>query len=304
MRRLCIVCHSLVLLGLIGSSAWAEDLPTPDVADSGDAVCDDDSADDDLADILGGGGDTGSDPGDEVEDLIRGEIGDTVGARDESLLEGPQQRGSSTRIIKTLQAKTFLKLGRWELSPHLAFVANDPFLNRYIVGAGVAYNITEIFAVEGMLDFSPDLDRTDWKALTTQLVEENAVSPDISRIIGFGSACFVFSPIYGKVALSGRSIMNFDIYGKFGIGLARTVDDLEALQATSDDAEAVATQIQTHSTTNFGGGIRLIFTENLAARLEGRSMVYIETVKSSTLEMKNNFIVQASVSYFIPSMRL
>ena len=42
------------------------------------------------------------------------------------------------QIVKTLQKKNFLKLKRWELSPHVAFVANDPFLNRYILGAGVA----------------------------------------------------------------------------------------------------------------------------------------------------------------------
>ena len=34
----------------------------------------------------------------------------------------------SKQIIKTLQQKTFLKMRRWELSPHMAFVANDPFL--------------------------------------------------------------------------------------------------------------------------------------------------------------------------------
>jgi len=40
------------------------------------------------------------------------------------------------QIVKTLQRKNFLKLKRWELSPHVAFVANDPFLNRYIIGTG------------------------------------------------------------------------------------------------------------------------------------------------------------------------
>jgi hypothetical protein len=31
-------------------------------------------------------------------------------------------------------------------------------------------------------------------------------------------------------------------------------------------------------------------------------LVYIETIASKTLEMKNNFILVASTSFFIPSM--
>jgi outer membrane beta-barrel protein len=257
--------------------------------------------DDDLDDILGSDDDNEESVGDEVDALRRGEIGDTVGARQESVLD-LEAANSSRRVIKTIQSKTFLKLGRWELSPHVAFVSNDPFLNRYIVGTGVGYNLTEIFAIEGMLDFSPDLGTGDWKPLTTQLVEENHVSPDISKLNLFGSACFVFSPIYGKAAISGRKLINFDIYGKFGMGATRTADDLEALQSVGDP-RAEATQFQVHPTTNFGGGARIIFNENLAMRVEGRSMVYIETVNATTLEMKNNFILQFSASFFIPNLR-
>ena len=63
-----------------------------------------------------------------------------------------------------------------------------------IVGTGINYNLTEIFAVELNLDFSPDLGDTDWKPLTKQLIEENHVSPDISKLTFFGSASFLFSP--------------------------------------------------------------------------------------------------------------
>ena len=258
-----------------------------------------DSEDDILGDILGGA-ETSSE--DEIEDLRDGNIGDRVGARDESVLDLEEAADRQRRVIKTLQQKNFLKIDRWEISPHAAFVSNDPFLNRYIVGGGVAYHLTEIFAVEAMVDFSPDLGEGDWKPLTTQLVNENNVSPDISKLTTFGSACFVFSPIYGKAALRGRNIINFDIYGKFGMGATRTSDDLEALQAT-DQPTAIATENQIHPTTNFGGGARVIFNQNVALRVEGRSMIYIETVDSDTLEMKNNFIIQAGVSLFVPNMK-
>ena len=170
---------------------------------------------DELDDILGNVGDSDSDEENDdendnsgsVEDEVRavrsGDLDDNIGTKSEDIviLEEDLQK---KRLIKTLQRKTFLKLGRWEAAPHVAFVANDPFLNRYIIGTTLAYNVTEIFAVETSFDFAPDLGESDWKPLTKQLVEENHVSPDISKLTYFGSVTFQFSPIYGKVALSGR----------------------------------------------------------------------------------------------------
>ena len=175
-----------------------------------DAVAQDD--DDDLF----------SDPDDERSAVESGEIGDTVGARDEEVILVDDE-GKKKTVIKTIQRKNFLKLGRFEASPHAAFVANDPFLNRYIFGTGLAYHVTEIFAVESTFDFAPDLGEGDWKPLTTQLVNENSVSPDISKLTMFGSLTFQYSPIYGKVAIVGRDIILFDIYGNFGMGFTRTV---------------------------------------------------------------------------------
>ncbi len=252
--------------------------------------------DDDLSDILG---DPDTDSAGAEQAALRS--GDDGSEEEVAFIEDD---GKKKQVIKTLQRKTFLKLGRFEASPHVAFVANDPFLNRYIVGTGLAYHWTEVFAVEGNFDFAPDLGQGDWKPLTSQLVEENSVSPDISKLTMAGSITFQYSPIYGKVALVGRRIVNFDIFGNFGMGFARTQDDLEALQATEgENPEAVATRDQTHPTTNFGGGLRVIFGESIAARIEGRSLIYIETVNSTTLEMKNNLILQASVSFFFPNMR-
>ena len=93
------------------------------------------------------------------------------------------------------------------------------------------------------------------------------------------------------------------LFEKFGLRYLGPVDghDLVALQNTDDSA--VLTQNQVHPTTVIGGGARIAFNEGVAARIEGKSMSYIETVNSTTLEMKNNFIVQANVSFFFPGMK-
>jgi len=262
-----------------------------------DDTDDESTGDDDLDDILnqGSGEETVKE---EQEDVKAGKLDDRAGETKQYVLAGEARE---KRIIKTIEKKNFLKLGRFEVTPNVAFVTNDPFLNRYILGTGLAYHATEIFALELNLGFSPNLGEADWKALTKQLVNQNHVSPDLSPMQVFGNTTFSFSPIYGKVAISGQKVINFDIFGAFGMGVAQTSDDLKALQAEGDQ-QALATQNQVHPTTNFGGGARVVMGESFAFRVEGRSLVYIETVNSTTLEMKNNFILQAGLSFFFPGM--
>lgn len=253
--------------------------------------------DDDLGDILGTGSDDSGSGGestrDEREAVERGETDER------STVESDEDR--QKRVIKTLQKKTFMKIGRYEAAPHIGFVSNDPFINRYIIGAGFAAHLTEVFAIEAMGSFSPDFGEGDWKPITHQLIEENQVSPDISKIMYFGNVNFQFSPIYGKVAIPGGKIIAFDIFGAFGTGVVNTKDDLTALQCETDPA-CIATAVQFHPTTNFGGGVRVVLNENIAVRIEGRSLVYIETIASTTLEMKNNFLLLGGVSFFFPGM--
>ena len=272
--------NQLLGLGALSALLWSSAAAAAEPSDTLEAPV---VVADELDDILGEPNPGSSES--ETQQLKDGELGDSVGARKEIVLEEDDKKKKT--VIKTLARKNFLKLGRFEASPHIAFVANDPFLNRY---------------VETSLDFAPDLGEGDWKPLTTQLVTENSVSPDISKLTLFGAATFQYSPIYGKLAVVGRNIVNFDVYGAFGMGFTRTTDDLTALGA-EDDELAKATQFQTHPTTNFGGGVRIIFGESIAARVEARSLVYIETVKSTNLEMKNNLLVQGAVSFFFPNMK-
>lgn len=205
------------------------------------------------------------------------------------------------RVIQTFQRKNFLKLGRYELAPHVGFVTNDPFINRYLLGAGFSYHVTEVFGIEIAGTFSPNLGTADYKPVTNQIINSNGVTPDISKIQAYGELNFMYSPIYGKVAVGGDKIIGFDIFGVFGTGAVQTADDLQALQKTGDP-EAEATQSQVHPSLNYGGGVRVVLSQGFAVRLEGRGLSYIEVIESNTLEMKNNFTLLAAASFFFPGM--
>ena len=115
-------------------------------------------------------------------------------------------------------------LNRWEISPHVSGVVNDPFLNRGYAGVGIGYHLTEVFGIESMIDvgfpFSQCLEASaegaqaqcpDDSGLTENLLDYNSVVPDISRIIYMGDLGLTYSPIYGKAAVLGNNIINFDL---------------------------------------------------------------------------------------------
>jgi outer membrane beta-barrel protein len=237
---------------------------------------------------------------------------DSVRSEQEAVRRGAAKKEESSgssrrRVIMTIQKKNFLKVGRVEIGPTIGAVVNDPFLNRFIIGAIADYHFTEVFGVELAIAYAPIFgtggeNDPDWKQLSKTLREENSVAPDISKLTFNSSLSLMFSPIYGKAAIF-RTILIFDIFGNFGAGIVQTSDDLVALGADESDDEAVATQNQWHPTTIIGGGLRVAFNRTVAIRLEGKSMTYVEVINSSTLEMKNNFIVQGSATFFFPNLK-
>ncbi len=255
--------------------------------------------------------DTSTDTGDDNTDesSVKSEKDSVKNEKTAKPVDDLDSKKSKHRVIKVIQKKNFMKIGRYEVGPQIGFVTNDPFLNRYILGATLDYHITEIFAAEVQLDYSPILGKSgsgtsdpDWKPLTKQILSENSVSPDISKLNGMGSVALSFSPIYGKAAV-GRKIIAFDIFGAFGLGAIHTVDDYNALQVKETDPDYVSTAIEWHPTTVISGGARVAFGESVAARLEGKATSYIEAINGGTLEMKNNFILQGGVTFFFPSMK-
>jgi outer membrane beta-barrel protein len=252
-------------------------------------------ADDELDDILG---EAPKSTAQERKALEEGKT-DVVGEKKADPLAEENVDETKRPPIKVLQKKTFLKIGKFEVGPHLGFVSNDPFINRYIFGANAGYHFTEVLSAELAGSFSPDFGQGDWKPITRQIIDNNKVSPDISKVIWVLNATAQFAPIYGKLAVN-KSIIIFDIYGIFGMGVTGTQDDLEAIQCAGvEGTPCVLTASQQHFTTTVGGGFRVALTDTFATRIEGRSLSFIETLNGSSLEMKNNFILQASATFFL-----
>ncbi|MEN0068165.1 MAG: outer membrane beta-barrel domain-containing protein [Myxococcota bacterium] len=241
------------------------------------------------------------------------ETEETIAEETRSVAEGaaePEELLEKRRksIIQIFQPKEFLKLGRYELGFTAGAVTNDPFLVQYMLTLNGAYHVTEVLAIEATATYSPfsqpncsaTVDGVppncpDFKQVTRQIIQFNEVTPDISRIAGVFGANIMFSPIYGKVA-TGNGLINVDIFGVLGTGAVLTFDDV-LLSGAENNPQ------QWHPMVSFGGGARVIFGKNVAVRVEGRGLSYIETLSGVTLEMKNNFAVLGGLSLFFPGMK-
>ncbi|MCB9663370.1 MAG: outer membrane beta-barrel domain-containing protein [Alphaproteobacteria bacterium] len=281
-------------LTLLSAPAWAQDEEAgSEETTSDDPLAPDEpapSTDDDLDEILGEKDPNTSTVAEERREFERD--ADVGRDRVEELELPPPEK----RLIKTLQKKNILKLGRFEAMPYVGYVPNDPFIHRIMFGLGLGYHITEIFEIELQGSVAPNFDRGDWKPVTTEIFE-NKVAPKISRQIAHALVNLNFAPFYGKIATRKSSIL-FDIYGTFGFGFVYTEDDLAVIHGEFPPPEAFATERQVHPALSAGGGLRVAFNKTFALRFEGRTISYIGVLDSSEHEVKNNLALLLGASIF------
>jgi hypothetical protein len=174
--------------------------------------------------------------------------------------------------------------GSFGLSGGLETCYDDPFLNSRGLRTGLAWGLSETVALEGTAAVYPQLGAADWKPLTSQLVNNNHVSPDLSPItmqahgrVHVYAVRSQFGSLWGSV----------DLFAGFGATL--TEDDLEALQQVGDPY-AEATANQWHPSANWGLAYQLVVRAGSRAAVGGRlrwdHFEYVETVSSTTLERK------------------
>jgi len=169
-------------------------------------------------------------------------------------------------------------------------VTNDPFLRRRLLSVGYESRPEQRVSFGADLQFSPDLGTKDWKPITKQLVEENHVSPDISKITYAGRMALTVFPIQHHEP----SFMTKIGFGT-SAGLVRTTDDLEALDTASNNDRAVATQHQLHPCLGAAFTAEVWRDDGFGIRMRRDMIAFIETVNSTTLEMKANKTVYIDV---------
>jgi len=231
-----------------------------------------------------------------------------------------------------VQNRFFLKEQRFELSPMLGYVPNNPFVRRYIVGVMGAYHLSETFAIEGAAMLSPDLGTSDVKDLTRTLLliaregsGQTEFQQPLNKMTLGATFAARWAPVYGKINLIGEGVLNFDFYGTAGLGIL-TLNEYYAVYNTSYDGtqprskgndvvdlgEATPTPVVP---INLGVGMDFFLTGSLALKLDARNYLYIDKKPQycqtgdpgcepeTQSRLYNAFLATVGVSVYFPRMK-
>ncbi|MBN1335246.1 MAG: outer membrane beta-barrel domain-containing protein [Deltaproteobacteria bacterium] len=236
--------------------------------------------------------------------------------------EAVRQLSAEKTEKNVVQNRFFLKEARFEVSPVLGYVPNNPFSRRFLGGLLVGYHLSESFAAEGAILYSPDLGRDDLKGLTGTLVTiAHQGDPDvqfqqpIDKMILGATFAARWAPVYGKINLLGESVLNFDLYGTGGIGLLSIAEyyatyNQETAEA-GDPVQLSAPQSKVKVPVNLGIGLDFFASQSVAIKIDARTYLYVDRQPDYNPDannvlskrLYNTFIASAGVSVFMPRMK-
>ncbi len=183
--------------------------------------------------------------------------------------------------IKAVSRKTFLKTGRFELTPSAMMTVNDPFYRTIALGGRVSWNINEAFALEVGGAYVPPFFIQALEPVDLVREELTLINAD-NDVVGFADAGVSFSPLYGKVALLGDGIIHFDGFVTSGLGV------------TFDNGADLF-----HPTMNIGVGGRVFLNRWLVVRADVRDYVYPQD-KGFVSTLQNLLFVGVGLGIYFP----
>ena len=143
--------------------------------------------------------------------------------RERSRLRFQSETNQSALRISTESALTLAQMTSF--STGFEWVANNPFVHQRGLRTALMVEATPWLSSYLSVGVSPNFGEADWTALTRELVDNNRIAPDISRIASRGMLMTRWMPIHtqGKVS----STLGLAT----GVGLVHTVDDLAIIQS-------------------------------------------------------------------------
>jgi outer membrane beta-barrel protein len=188
--------------------------------------------------------------------------------------------------VKAVQRKGFLKRGRIEMGVLFAPTINDAFYQKYGLGGRIAYHLQDSFAlgVRGAHYYAAQTDYRRQAVLAFQSLLLSSKIHDELMLDG------IWSPVYGKVAFLGHSIVHFDLFLQAGVG-----------GVWSDTSLAPQNQ-GAHIAADFGGGVRFYPTEFMALEAGMLATLYPDqTGNSVPATLQKVITVNLGISFFLPT---
>ncbi|PIU00034.1 MAG: hypothetical protein COT74_06700 [Bdellovibrionales bacterium CG10_big_fil_rev_8_21_14_0_10_45_34] len=185
--------------------------------------------------------------------------------------------------IAVIQRRFLPKTNRFEFFPSLGIVLNQAFFLSSMFAGRMAYSFTEYWAVEVTGSYMGSTERQ----ITTDLKEKRGVLTNaLVTPTSYYGADVKWSPIYGKLGVSNRSIVPFDMYFSLGMGMTQTNQPDPAL--------------------TFHGGTGQIFALSKSMALRWDLGWYWYQAKARGASAESSFIdmhLNLGVSFFFPGAK-
>ena len=213
--------------------------------------------------------------------------------------------------VKSVQRKGFLKAGRFEAEPIFAASLNDAYYQKFGGGLRLAYNFHENFALalRAVTYREPAWSNPrswDPAPIRTQAAREGKIAFGgqllASQIYDQLMLDGIWSPVYGKIAVLGKSIVHFDLYLAGGFGLVWTATsyaprDNSGLGAPPGDFLIGRSKLG----VDLGGGVRFYPKDWLALDFGLIATFYPDQpVSSLPASIQRVFAANLGVSFFFP----
>ncbi|HSM94012.1 MAG TPA: outer membrane beta-barrel domain-containing protein [Anaeromyxobacteraceae bacterium] len=200
--------------------------------------------------------------------------------------------------VKAVQRKGFLKRHRLEATPLFSSTVNDAFYQKVGGGLRLAYNLGDSFAVGaryttygklGSLDMNLRPIRTDNVREGKVAFQSQLLKSEIDQLAMLDG---MWSPVYGKAAWLGSSIVHFDLYLTAGFGAVWS-----ATSYSTNDRKGLGP----HIAADLGAGLRFYPLEWMAVEAGMMLTLYpdqpVETVPGT---LQKVLAANLGVSFFFP----
>ena len=164
--------------------------------------------------------------------------------------------------IEVVQNRQYSKAHRLSIAVNIGTVSSDPFLNVKSTAGSLSYHFSESFAVTGIYQKFLFSDSSYLYELRNGLLTGSSAFANTDRPNAFYGGEMQWSPLYGKISLSGSSIVHYDAHLLLGAGITDT-------------------QSGKNFTPTIGAGPEFYLSQSLAIRLDYRLAVFKETIPNA-----------------------
>ncbi|MBS1962469.1 MAG: outer membrane beta-barrel domain-containing protein [Bdellovibrionales bacterium] len=166
--------------------------------------------------------------------------------------------------IEVVQNRQYSKKHRLSIAANFGTVSADPFLSVKSTSGALSFHFTESLAVTGVLKKFIVSDSSYNDELKSGLVTGTPSIANTNRPDIYYGGEIAWSPLYGKISLSGASIVHYDAHLLASAGITKT-------------------ESGNYFTPGVGFGPQFYLSNSLALRLDYRLAMYKETIPERVL---------------------